>query len=563
MIKHDPTKSMPYIVRIIGSIIALLAGIVFLASSIQYRLQIEQIPQSIHEMSEDELVGAYVTISKLYVIRDTEDGYYVDVPIANGEILDMAFWSDEETIIDEISILQGIKNIQNLKENNWTDSSDGDYFISVDYTGTIFQGKSLKILQHGGVDTFLGMIDKEESDTFLAVGGALSILGIFGLISTIIIMRRKPKIIKCSDLQSIHSEYELTSILSGQPVYKNIWLSQKAILIMMNNKVTQINFHDMTSIEVIETTIQYMKIYTVKIVDRFQKQHVQAFEGKDEAVQFIQYLSKLAPQAILSDTIPQASNSNEQISHESHINNFTKTMEDAQHTGNKKRKQSLKYFMLTFVLGFFGLAIFGFIAWSMPPMIRQMMLGNGVDAIVMLETIAYPIIIPIVLLMLLSIILIILAVQCINKTGDFKVAASMLALMLGSGVILLPPLMILENVSIDNVLGAFEDIKQIETGALIESEVYISNAATVDAEMLMYLIDDVGYDVTVLSCVPTDIDYYNARTYYFPTVVPTNDYEQSGYEVQAEYEENRANAKKYRITHTENWRIIIDIEEIA
>ena len=94
-----------------------------------------------------------------------------------------------------------------------------------------------------------------------------------------------------------------------------------------------------------------------------------------------------------------------------------------------------------------------------------------------------------------------------------------------------------------------------------ETDVYISGVGNTDAEALIGLIDDVGYQVSRINGVPTDIEYYSVTLYYFPYTVDLTPYENTGYYVQADYEENK-NAIVFRIKHTENWRIIMNIEVV-
>ena len=568
MIKYNQNKSIPYPVRIIASVIVLLVGVLYLASSIQYMLLQTQIPQSIHNMNSEELNGAYVTINSLRVIRDTEQGYYVEVPIANGEMISIGFWSNKETI-EDISKLQVHKNFEIFKNSNGAMVPSSEYFISLDYAGTIYQGETIKIFEETGISTFSGVITQDDSNIKLLIGSLLSIYGIFVIVSTIIIMKRKPKIVNAADMQLTYSEYQLQQILNTPPIYKNIWLSPNAILILINNKVTQVNFLDMTSIDLIEQVVKYMRIYALRISDKFGKQHIQLFDSRDEAVQFINQIKKLAPHISLDSTTQHTSDIREQtqpsrypISHEENSEIFTQNMENTKQLAEKKRKKSLNYVGLMASVGFAALIIFGVIAMFLPPMIRNIMLSSTVDAIHMLETIAYSIIIPIAVLIILSIILMVFTGFCVKRTGDYKVFALLLCVLLGSFVIILPPMLVFENIKVKDVMECFEDIDQIRSGKLIETEVYISSAADVDSEMLMYLIDDVGYDVTVIVGVPTDIEYYSGTQYYFPTVFPSEAYKNAGYEIQADYEENKMNAIKFRITHTENWKIIIGIEEI-
>jgi len=212
MIKNDPTNRTPYPIRIVVSVIILLVGAVFLASSLQYMLLQQQMPQSIHEMKSEELEGAYVTINRMLVIRKNEHGYYVQVPISNDEMMDMAFYSDDETI-NHISSLKGAKNLEIFKDPNGGMVSSSDYFISLDYTGTIYKGEQINIFKESGISTFLGIITKNSSNRNLLIGATLSIYGIFVLVSTIIIIRRKPKIVNSYNLQLTYSEYQLEEIL--------------------------------------------------------------------------------------------------------------------------------------------------------------------------------------------------------------------------------------------------------------------------------------------------------------------------------------------------------------
>lgn len=563
IIKNKPVM---YVVRGILSMIFLVAGITFLINPVQYITGVGQRAPSIHEMTEDEVEGRYVSISALRVTNVVKDALYVAVPLANGKTMGMQFSGSKEQKKNILS-LQGKKNLKNFIGSDGASSDASLYFIPVDYAGT-YQKEDGYRFYAGGVPTLFGVTTKASLWEYLAAGAALAGFGIFGLVSALINLLRKPKIVAVSEAQSIYSSLELERILSEKPIHENIWASERAILIMNYKKLTQINFYDITQLEFLEKRAKYAYIYSVQITDEFGKVHLPMFESRDTALAFACYLMKMAPKAEPGPALreeqsaarPQHTAGDEQqpqgtVLHQQHARELSQNMKQAR---SKNKKEGL-YALAAMGILVAALILLGSVGLFLPKIIRPMMLGETADAVQILNTIIYSVAIPLVLIGILSIGLIVLVVYFLRRSGGYALAGRQIGLVLGGLAIFLGSMAAMEEVSFKEMLGAFEDVQQIRSGELKETEVYISAASHADVEALMGLIDDVGYQVSRISGVPTDIEYYSASSYYFPHTVDLAPYENTGYFVQSDYEENK-NATVFRVRHTKNWRIIMDIE---
>lgn len=568
MFHKTKNKLTVYVARGMLSMLFLAAGIVFLMNPVQYFTSMGQDAPSIHEMSRDEVEGQYVSISTLRVTNEVRGALYVEVPLADGETMGMQF-SGSEVQKESILILQAKKNMENFIQFDGSASDTSLDFISVDYVGTYQMNDDYRF-HAGGVPTLFGVATKSSIREPLVFGVLLAGVGIFGLLSVLINLLRRPKIVPVSESQSIYSSHELERILGESPLHENIWASERAILIMKNKRLTQINFYDITQLELLEKRVKYTYIYSVQVMDKFGKVHLTMFESPDTAQAFAHYLMNMAPKAELGATLKkkqalkqtqpmQGEGPQSQVTtpHQKHTHEFFKNMNQAK---SKNKKERL-YVLATMGALVVALILLGTVGIFLPQIIQSMMMDGAVDAIKILHAIIYSVIIPLVFIVILSIALIMTVVYCLKRAGSYTLFGSIISLMLGGMAILIGTMATLEEVTFQEMLGAFEDVQQIQSSEFTETEVYISAASHADVESLMGLIDDVGYQVSRVVGVPTDIEYYSGTVYYFPHTVDLTPYENTGYFVQADYEENK-NATVFRVKHTENWRIIMEIEVV-
>ena len=105
---------------------------------------------------------------------------------------------------------------------------------------------------------------------------------------------------------------------------------------------------------------------------------------------------------------------------------------------------------------------------------------------------------------------------------------------------------VLSDVSVQELKDAAADKRQIQSGALTETEVRLTGGSQTDAETLSDLTEEVGYTISRLNGIPVDGNQEQTVSYYFPYAVELTPYETTA-------------ATIVRIQHTEHWNLILNI----
>ena len=377
--------------------------------------------------------------------------------------------------------------------------------------------------------------------------------GLCGLIAALLHLLRKPKLVPLFELQSVYSQEQLERILRERPIYRNIWLTDRGLLWMTWERVTQVNFHDITGIDLEQRSVNRIRTYAIQLINRQEAvAQMPNFESKDVAEAFARYLMAMAPRAEVGATLqafqpaPQSPGQTwDAALRQRAVQDFHRMLQEAR---RRHRKEIVSIGTVgALLVG--GLVLLAGTGLLLPKFLRRVLLTGEVDALGLLDAVLYSAGIPLVLCGLLSIILIVWVIRCLRRSGSYARGGAIASLLLGSTAILIGFLGVLSDVSFQELKGAVADRRQIQKGALTETEVRLTGGGPTDAETLPDLMEEVGYTVSRLNGIPVDGNSEQIVSYYFPDAVDLTPYETAGTAI-------------FRIQHTEHWNLILEIAAV-
>ena len=499
---------------------------------------LRETPVSVHLLTSGEVDGRYITISMLRVTPGFLNPLYVEVPLADGTIERMIFSGSKE---EKENILQ-LQNEKDLEQEGQSGAGGGRSFLSVDYTG-MYQDPEFK--EGAPAPITFGA----HGDAFL-IGVVLAGFGLCGLIVALLHLLRKPKLVPLFELQSVYSQGQLERILKERPIYRNIWLTDRGLLWMRQERVTQVNFHDITGIELEKQLVNHIYTWHIKLTNRFDAvANTPNFESRDITVAFARYLMAMAPRAEVGTTLQAlqlaahpAGQVGNAVLRQQVTQDFYQILQEAQ---RRHRKEIVSIGTVgALLVG--GLVLLAGTGLLLPKLIRRVLLTGDVDALGLLDAVLYSAGIPLVLCGILSVILIVWVIRCLRRSGSYARGGAIASLLLGSTAILIGFMGVLSDVSVQELKDAAADKRQIQSGALTETEVRLTGGSQTDAETLPNLTEEVGYTISRLNGIPVDGNQEQTVSYYFPYAVELTPYE-------------TADAVTFRIQHTEHWNLILNI----
>lgn len=273
------------------------------------------------------------------------------------------------------------------------------------------------------------------------------------------------------------------------------------------------------------------------------------FESRDIAEAFARYLMAMAPRAEVGATLQAlqpASQSPGQMwdaaLRQQAVQDFHRMLQEAR---RRHRKEVISIGTVgALLVG--GLVLLAGTGLLLPKFLRRVLLTGEVDALGLLDAVLYSAGIPLVLCGILSVILMVWVIRCLRRSGSYARGGAIASLLLGSTAILIGFLGVLSNVSFQELKDAVADKRQIQKGALTETEVCLTGGGPTDAETLPDLTEEVGYTISRLNGIPSDGNQEQIVSYYFPDAVDLTPYETAGTAI-------------FRIQHTEHWNLILDI----
>ena len=504
---------------------------------------LRETPVSVHLLTSEELDGRYLSISMLRVTPGLLNPLYVEVPLADGTIERMIFSGSKE---EKEKILQ-LQREKDLEQEGQSGAGGGRSFLAVDYAG-MYQAPEFK--EGAPAPIVLG-----EHGKYVIIGIVLTGFGVCGLIVALLHLLRKPKLVPLFELQSVYSQEQLERILKERPIYQNIWLTDRGLLWMRWERVTQVNFHDITGIDLEQRTVNRIRTYAIQLTNRQEAvAQMPKFESRDVAAAFARYLMAMAPRAEVGPTLqafrPAAPTQppgqmGDAALRQQVTQDFYRILQEARY---RHRKEIVSIGTVgALLVG--GLVLLAGTGLLLPKFIRRILLTGTVDALGLLDAVLYSTGIPLVLCGILSMILIVWVIHCLRRSGSYARGGAIASLLLGSTAILIGFLGVLSDVSVQELKGAVADRRQIQRDALTETEVCLTGGSQTDAETLPDLTEEVGYTVSRLNGIPVDGNSEQIVSYYFPYAVDLTPYE-------------TADAATFRIQHTEHWNLILDIAAV-
>lgn len=503
---------------------------------------LRETPVSVHLLTSGEVDGRYITISMLRVTPGFLNPLYVEVPLADGTIERMIFSGSKE---EKENILQ-LQHEKDLEQEGQSGAGGGRSFLSVDYTG-MYQDPEFQ--EGAPAPIVLG-----EHGKYVIIGIVLTGFGLCGLIAALFHLLRKPKLIPLFELQSVYSQGQLERILKERPIYRNIWLTDRGLLWMRQERVTQVNFHDITGIELEKQLVNHIYTWHIKLTNRFDAvANTPNFESRDITAAFARYLMAMAPRAEVGTTLQALQLAAHPAGHaepwswndalrQQVTQDFYQILQEAQRR-HRKEIVSIGTVGALLVGGLMLLAGTGLL---LPKLIRRVLLTGDVDALGLLDAVLYSAGIPLALCGILSVILIVWVIRCLRRSGSYARGGAIASLLLGSTAILIGFMGVLSDVSVQELKDAAADKRQIQSGALTETEVRLTGGSQTDAETLSDLTEEVGYTISRLNGIPVDGNQEQTVSYYFPYAVELTPYETTA-------------ATIVRIQHTEHWNLILNI----
>ena len=495
-------------------------------------------PVSVHLLTSGELDGRYLSISMLRVIPGFLNPLYVEVPLADGTVERMIFSGSKE---EKEKILQ-LQHEKDLEQEAQSITGGGRSFLSVDYTG-VYQAPEFR--EGAPAPIVLG-----EHGKYGILGIVLTGFGLCGLIAALLHLLRKPKLVPLFELQSVYSQEQLERILRERPIYWNIWLTDRGLLWMTWERVTQVNFHDITGIDLEQRSVNRIRTYAIQLINRQEAvAQMPNFESRDIAEAFARYLMAMAPRAEVGATLqafrpaPQSPGQTwDAALRQQAAQDFHRMLQEAK---GRHRKEIVSIGTVgALLVG--GLVLLAGTGLLLPKFLRRVLLTGEVDALGLLDAVLYSAGIPLVLCGILSVILMVWVIRCLRRSGSYARGGAIASLLLGSTAILIGFLGVLSDVSFQELKGAVADKRQIQKGALTETEVRLTGGGPTDAETLPDLTEEAGYTISRLNGIPVDGNQEQIVSYYFPDTVDLTPYETAGTAI-------------FRIQHTEHWNLILDI----